>query len=138
MSEMETTEKPKHESRQTTAYTIGVAIRELENDLAHNGLFPDYKDKSTAKIRIHTSGLSSPSIFITKTQCINWMREHLNNTPTQVSKHWAQEGQFHIQINRSAYWIWVDCGETRFRTEGSQNAMDAADDTRDKLFKELE
>ena len=88
--ETETETEMMHEERTTKTHTIGIAIRELENDLAHNKAYPRYDGERTDKVRI-TGGMFAPSLFITKSQCIKWMREHLNSTPSKQGKHWAKD-----------------------------------------------
>lgn len=124
--------EPKHEDRKTETYRIGDAIRELENDLAHNRNFP-CRDERTDLIRIH-GGFGSPSLVINKSQCIKWMREHFNSRATQPSEHWVKEGQLYVSLNRGKYWVWVDCGENRFRTEQSAAGIQAGEDARDEAF----
>ena len=125
--------EPKHEERTTETYRIGDAIRELENDLAHQHQFPcDYVGR-TDRIRIHT-GFHSPSIYINKTQCIKWMREHFKQRPCQPNQHWEKEGQLYVSFRRNRFWVWVSCGENRFRTEESAAGIQAGEDARDEAF----
>jgi len=132
--QQETEMKPSHEERKTEIYRIGDAIRELENDLAHNRQFPCRHDgKRTDLIVIH-GGFGAPSLNINKSQCVKWMREHFNERPTQPSQHWAKEGQLYVSLTRSRYWVWVSCGENRFRTDESAAGMQAGEDARDKAF----
>ena len=130
--QQETEMKPSHEERQTEIYRIGDAIRELENDLAHQRQFPS-RDERTDLIHIYT-GFNSPSLNINKAQCVKWMREHFNSRPTQPSGHWAKEGQLYVSLTRSRYWVWVSCSENRFRTEESAAGMQAGEDARDEVF----
>ena len=126
-----------HEERTTKTHTIGDAIRELENDLAYNKANPcRYNGERTDKIRI-SGGMFAPSLFISKSQCVKWMREHFNTTPSKQSKHWAQDGEMYVELNRSRYWIWVNCSEDRTRTEASQEAIDTVEAARTKAFKDV-
>lgn len=129
-------EEQEHEERETEVYSISDAIHELEVDLRYNKQFPN-RDERTDIIRIH-GGLSAPSLIINKTQCIKWMREHFQQEPTQPSKHWEKEGQLYVSIRRSPYWVWVSCGENRFRTEQSQAGIQAGENARDEIFATLE
>tara|TARA_R110000824_G_scaffold372428_1_gene562585 strand:+ start:135 stop:572 length:438 start_codon:yes stop_codon:yes gene_type:complete len=133
--QQETQMKPSHEERKTEIYRIGDAIRELENDLAHQRQFPcRHNGERTDLIQIHT-GFNSPSLNINKAQCVKWMREHFKSgRRTQPSEHWAKEGQLYVSLTRSRYWVWVSCGENRFRTEESAAGMQAGEDARDKAF----
>jgi len=125
-----------HEERTTLAYNAKDAIRELENDLAFNKLYPN-RDERTDRISIHTSG--GPSLCIGKTACINWIKDHFRTSHrTQPSHHWAKAGELYVQLSRSRYRVWVSCYEKRFRTEASQDAMNAADETRKNAFAILE
>ena len=126
--------KPSHEDRTTETYRIGDAIRELENDLAHQRQFPS-RDERTDLIHIYT-GFNSPSLTINKAQCVKWMREHFKNgRRTQPDgQHWVKEGQLYVSLTRSRYWVWVSCGENRFRTEESAAGIQAGEDARDKAF----
>jgi len=131
--QQETQMKPSHEERQTEIYRIGDAIRELEYDLAYQRRFPS-RDDRTNLIQIHT-GFNSPSLNINKAQCVKWMREHFKSgRRTQPSEHWAKEGQLYVSLTRSRYWVWVSCGENRFRTEESAAGMQAGEDARDEAF----
>ena len=131
--QQETQMKPSHEERKTEIYRIGDAIRELEYDLAYQRRFPS-RDDRTNLIQIHT-GFNSPSLNINKAQCVKWMREHFKSgRRTQPSEHWAKEGQLYVSLTRSRYWVWVSCGENRFRTEESAAGMQAGEDARDEAF----
>ena len=134
--QQETQMKPSHEERKTEIYRIGDAIRELENDLAYQRGFPcRHNGERTNLIQIHT-GFNSPSLNINKAQCVKWMREHFKNgRRTQPDgQHWAKEGQLYVSLTRSRYWVWVSCGENRFRTEESAAGMQAGEDARDEAF----
>lgn len=134
-------EKQEHEERKTEVYSISDALHELEVDLRHNAKFPNIdwngKEERTDLIRIHT-GWGAPSLIINKTQCRKWMREHFQQKPTQPSKHWEKEGQLYVSLRRSSHWIWVSCGENRFRTEESKAGIQAGENARDAAFAILE
>ena len=134
--ETETETEMMHEERTTKTHTIGIAIRELENDLAHNKAYPRYDGERTDKVRI-TGGMFAPSLFITKSQCIKWMREHLNSTPSKQGKHWAKDGEMYVELRRGRYWVWVSCSEDRTRTEASQEAIDTVEAARTKAFEDV-
>ena len=137
---METETKQEHEERITKAYRITDAIRELENDLAHQRSFPcRYDGERTDKITIHTSGLSSPSININKTQCVKWMREHFNKSSLSKAdgKHWEKDGVAYVQLHRGRYRIWVSCYEERFPTAQREEAFEKVDEVRDELFSKM-
>jgi hypothetical protein len=137
----EQNKEQKHEERQTKAYTISDALHELEVDLRHNAKYPNVKwnDKveRTDVIRI-SGGWGAPSLFINKTQCRKWMREHFNDKPTEASEHWEEGAKKYVEFIRTPYWIWVSCGEERTRTEWSQNALDRAEKAREKVWAEEE
>lgn len=130
--------KQEHEERKTKVYRIGDAIRELENDLVYQRSFPrPFENERTDVIRI-SGGFFAPSLIISKTQCVKWMREHLQRTPTEASEHWEEGAKHYVELNRSRYWIWVSCGEDRTRTEWSQNALDRAEKARQDVWAEEE
>jgi hypothetical protein len=134
-------EKHEHEERKTEVYNISDALHELEVDLRHNAKFPktdwNGKKERTDLIRI-SGGWGAPSLIINKTQCRKWMREHFQQEPTQPSKHWEKEGQLYVSLRRSTHWVWVSCGENRFRTAESKAGIQAGEDARDALFAVLE
>ena len=133
--------KQEHEERQTKAYSISDALHELEVDLRYNAKHPNIKwnDKieRTDVIRI-SGGWGAPSLIINKTQCRKWMRTHFNDTPTEASEHWEEGAKKYVEFNRCRFWIWVSCGEDRTRTEWSQNALDRAEEARNKVWAEEE
>ena len=141
MNKQDKNKEEEHEERTTTVYSIKDALHELEVDLRHNAKFPnvgwDDKEKRTDVIRI-SGGWGAPSLIINKTQCRKWMREHFQSEPTQPSDHWAKEGQLYVTLKRSAYWIWVSCGEETTRTEWSKNALNRAEEARMKVWEEEE
>lgn len=134
-------EKQEHKERKTEVYSISDALHELEVDLRHNAKFPKTnwkgEEERTDLIRI-SGGWGAPSLIINKTQCRKWMREHFQQEPTQPSKHWEKEGQLYVSLHRSSHWIWVSCGENRFRTAESKAGIQAGEDARDAVFATLE
>ena len=141
METIQETEKQEHEERETEVYSISDALHELEVDLRYNAKFPEHdwngKEKRTDLIRI-SGGWGAPSLIINKTQCRKWMREHFQQKPTQVDgKHWEKEGQLYARFRRSRYWIWVSCGENRFRTEQSKAVFTKVDELKEEEFAKL-
>ena len=142
MNKQDKNKEEEHEERTTTVYSIKDALHELEVDLRHNAKFPnvgwDDKEKRTDVIRI-SGGWGAPSLIINKTQCRKWMREHFQQKPTEVDgKHWEKEGQLYVKLRRGRYWVWVSCGENRFRTEESQAVFAKVDELKQEEFAKLE
>ena len=132
-------EKQEHEERKTRAYSIGDAIRELENDIAYQRLFPRVFDDERVDTITISTGYPSPTININKTQCVRWMREHFRQKPTQVDgKHWEKEGELYVHLHRTRYRIWVSCREDRFRTAQSKAVFTKVDELKKKEFAKLE
>lgn len=127
-----------HKDRTTRAYNAKDAIRELENDLAHNKQFPTYSGTGTDVIRVHTSGIKSPSIIVSKSCAVAWIREHFKQSPTKANKHWVEDAVLYTKLTRNRYSIWLDCDEDRQRTDWSQAKIDAVEAKRNEVFNEEE